>query len=60
KGLMAINLAAYNAKSSREILDIDIEDYIDELDLVRHLSTTRGNGLRALVQKIQSEARGTG
>ena len=56
KGLLGIILAAYNGRSPREILDFDIEGYFEELDLIRHLSTTRGNGLRALVERIQSEA----
>ncbi|MDT8398514.1 MAG: SufE family protein [Pseudomonadales bacterium] len=57
KGLLGVILAAYNGKTPAEILAFDIESYFDELDLIRHLSTTRGNGLRALVQKIQAEAR---
>lgn len=57
KGLLGIILAAYNGRSPREILDFDIEGYFEDLDLIRHLSTTRGNGLRALVERIQFEAR---
>lgn len=57
KGLLGIILAAYNGKTPREILAYDIEGYFEELDLIRHLSSTRGNGLRALVQRIQSETR---
>ena len=56
KGLLGIILAAYNGRSPQDILDFDIEGYFEELDLIRHLSTTRGNGLRALVERIQSEA----
>lgn len=57
KGLLGIILAAYNGKTPQDILDFDIEGYFEDLDLIRHLSATRGNGLRALVQSIQSAAR---
>lgn len=57
KGLLGIILAAYNGKPPRDILDFDMEAYFEELDLIRHLSSTRGNGLRALVQRIQTETR---
>lgn len=56
KGLLGIILAAYNGKTPRDILNFDIEGYFEALDLIRHLSATRGNGLRALVQSIQSAA----
>lgn len=57
KGLLGVILAAYNGKSPDEILSFDIENYFDELDLIKHLSTTRGNGLRAMVERIRTEAR---
>jgi len=57
KGLLGIILAAYNGKTTQDILGFDIEGYFETLDLIRHLSATRGNGLRALVQSIQSAAR---
>lgn len=53
KGLLVLVLAAYNDKSPQEILDFDIEGYFSRLDLERHISPTRGNGLRAIVAKIQ-------
>ncbi|WP_413470750.1 SufE family protein, partial [Thiomicrorhabdus chilensis] len=43
-------------KSAQSILDFDVESYFNQLDLVRHLSPTRGNGLRAMVQKIKDTA----
>ena len=57
RGLIAIVLAAYDDRSPRQILDFDIEGLFDELDLMGHLSPTRGNGLRAMVGRIQSIAR---
>ncbi len=57
KGLAAIVLAAYNGKSPVDILAFDIEALFTRLDLIRHLSQTRGNGLRAMVKRIQDTAR---
>lgn len=56
RGLLAIVMAAYNHKSPQEILDFDIESYFSALDLVKHLSPTRGNGLQAMVEKIKQLA----
>lgn len=56
KGLAAIVMIAFNGKTPREIIDFDIEAVFAELDLVRHLSPTRGNGLRSMVRKIRTLA----
>ena len=56
KGLLAVVLVAFNGKNAQAILDFDIERYFTALDLVRHLSPSRGNGLRAMVKKIQDTA----
>ena len=56
RGLIAIVLAAYDGNEPAEILDFDIEGLFGELDLMRHLSPTRGNGLRAMVGRIRSVA----
>jgi cysteine desulfuration protein SufE len=58
RGLIAIVLAAYQGRTPREILDYDIEELFDSLDLLKHLSPTRGNGLRAMVNRIREEAAG--
>lgn len=57
KGLLVLVLAAYNEKSPQAILDFNIEGYFSKLDLERHISPTRGNGLRAIVAKIQAFAK---
>jgi cysteine desulfuration protein SufE len=57
KGLLGLVLAAYNNKAPAEVLAFDIDAYFDQLDLLRHLSPSRGNGLRAMVQRIQDIAR---
>lgn len=56
RGLIAIVLAAYDQHSPEEILDFDIEALFDELQLLQHLSPTRGNGLRAMVGRIREVA----
>ncbi|WP_018983047.1 SufE family protein [Salinimonas chungwhensis] len=57
QGLLALVLAAYDNKTPQEILAFDINGYFNELDLERHISPTRGNGLRAIVARIQTLAR---
>ena len=57
QGLLALVLAAYNDKTPAQILAFDIDGYFAELDLERHISPTRGNGLRAIVGQIQALAK---
>lgn len=56
KGLLGVVLAAYNGKAPADILAFDIESYFNALNLLQHLSSTRGNGLRAMVKRIQDTA----
>ena len=62
RGLIAIVLAALNDKTPKDLLAFDIDALFDALELKRHLSPTRGNGLSAMVARIRriaSEANGT-
>lgn len=56
KGLLAIVMAAYNGKTPAEIRNFDIQAYFAAVDLMRHLSPTRGSGLQAMVARIQALA----
>lgn len=56
RGLIAVTLACYDGQSPAAIRDFDIEGLFGELDLVAHLSPSRGNGLRAMVAKIRRTA----
>lgn len=56
RGLAAIILVALNGKAPRELLATDIDELFEQLDLFRHISPTRGNGLRAMVGKIRDTA----
>jgi len=57
KGLLALVMAAYQDKSASDIIKFDIQDYFEQLDLIKHLSPTRGNGLQAMIGKIQAIAK---
>lgn len=57
QGLLALVLAAFNNKTPDAILAFDIDAYFTELDLERHITPTRGNGLRAIVNKIKALAK---
>ncbi len=56
RGLISIVLAALDGKTPEEILGYDVEALFDELELLTHLSPTRGNGLRAMVARIRQIA----
>jgi cysteine desulfuration protein SufE len=56
RGLLAVVMSAYNTKTAQQVLDFDIESFFEELDLIKHLSPTRGNGLRSMVQRIRELA----
>ena len=56
RGLLGVVLAAYNGRSPQEIQAFDITAYFDSLNLLKHLSATRGNGLQAMVQRIKALA----
>ncbi len=60
RGLIAILLSVYDDHSPAEIVAFDIEGLFDELGLLSHLSPTRGNGLRVIVQRIRAVARASG
>lgn len=53
RGLIAIIIALYSGKNSAAIQALDIEAYFQRLELFIHLSPSRGNGLRAIIQEIQ-------
>ena len=60
KGLLVLVLAAFNDKTPHDILAFDVDGYFRQLDLERHLSPTRGNGLKAIVARIQAIAKAAG
>ena len=58
RGLIAIVLIAIQNRSADDIQRLDIEEIFSQLDLLAHLSVTRGNGLRAMVSRVKEIARG--
>lgn len=56
RGLIAIVLAVFSGKTPAEIVAENIEARFQALELFAHLSPSRGNGLRAIVQGIQATA----
>ena len=56
RGLIAVVLIVIQNRSAGEIQQLDIEGIFGQLDLLAHLSVTRGNGLRAMVSRIKEVA----
>ena len=56
RGLLGLVLSALDEKTPEEVLAFDITGYFEALDLERHLSPTRGNGLRSIVNRIKGIA----
>ena len=49
-------LVIVDGREASEIKSLDIENVFEQLDLLAHLSVTRGNGLRAMVARIKEVA----
>ncbi|MDA0149134.1 cysteine desulfurase sulfur acceptor subunit CsdE [Vibrio sp. LaRot3] len=56
RGLIALVMAAFNGKTSEQIQQFDVDGYFESLGLVAHLSPSRGNGLKAIVDQIKQTA----
>ena len=56
RGLIVIVLAALNHQTADAIQTFDVDGYFSELGLEKHLSPSRGNGLRAIVLAIRDQA----
>jgi cysteine desulfuration protein SufE len=57
RGLIAILLTLYSGRTPREILATDAIAVFDEFGFREHLTPQRSNGLRAMVERIRSDAR---
>lgn len=56
RGLIALVLAAFEGQSTQAICEFDEQAYFDQLGLINHLSPSRGNGLKAIVEQIKQAA----
>lgn len=52
RGLLAVVFEALSGKTADQVLDFDLAEYLETLNLGKHLSQSRGNGLAAVVEKI--------
>ncbi|MGL5948987.1 MAG: SufE family protein [Aeromonas sp.] len=52
RGLIVIILAALNHQTAAQIRAFDLPAYLAELGVDKHLSPSRGNGLRGIVEAI--------
>ena len=53
RGLASVVIAALSNQTAQTICGYDVEGLFGELQLLAHLSPTRGNGLRAMVERIK-------
>ena len=57
RGLIAILLTLYSGNTPQQILATDAITVFDEFGFRDHLTPQRSNGLRAMVERIRSDAR---
>ena len=57
RGLIAILLTLYSGRTPQEILATDATSVFDEFGFRDHLTPQRSNGLRAMVERIRTDAR---
>jgi cysteine desulfuration protein SufE len=59
RGLVAILLTLYSGQTPQKILATDAIAVFDEFGFREHLTPQRSNGLRAMVERIRTDARET-
>ena len=59
RGLIAVVFDVYNDQTPQFIVDYDIRELFAQLELSRHLTPSRANGLNSMVDYIQTVARQT-
>lgn len=57
KGLVAIMIAIFSGQKPEDILTIDINTIMEKIGLAEHLSAQRSNGLKAMIARIQHDAK---
>lgn len=57
RGLITLVLAVYSGHTAREIVETDIQPLFEKLGFSAHLTPQRSNGVRAMVERIKSDAR---
>ncbi|ACK50620.1 Fe-S metabolism associated SufE [Methylocella silvestris BL2] len=57
RGLVALTLALYSGHTPEAILATDAQELFKSLGLSAHLTPQRSNGVRAMVERIKTDAR---
>ena len=57
RGLIAILLTLYSGRTPQQVLATDALAVFDEFGFREHLTPQRSNGLRAMVERIRTDAR---
>ena len=57
RGLVALALAIYSGRTAEDILATDAFAIYEKLGLAAHLTPQRSNGVRAMIERIKSDAR---
>lgn len=57
RGLVAVLLTLFSGQTASRILTADAEGLFEKLGLSTHLTPQRSNGVRAMVERIKSDAR---
>ena len=57
RGLIALILTPFDGKTSQQIQTFGVEEYFDSLGLISHLSPSRGNGLKVIVEQVKQITR---
>jgi len=57
KGLVSIIIYLYSDLTASQILSIDANNEFDDMSLLKHLSPSRGNGIKAIVNEIYNQAK---
>ncbi len=57
RGLVAVLLALYQAKTPEEVLNTDAKSVFAELGLKEHMTPQRSNGFFSMVERIFADAR---
>lgn len=52
KGLVAILVMLLSGKTPKQILEFDLKGLFDRLELKKHLSPSRSNGLNSMIRRI--------
>ncbi|MDN3653125.1 SufS family cysteine desulfurase [Thalassotalea ponticola] len=53
RGLMVIIFSLFQGKTAAQIAGVDVDGFFQRIGLMQHLSPSRGNGVRAIVARIQ-------